>query len=278
MWHNSGAETPRATEATQESDVHQRAQCRCPGRGQRLTGDLQVPRVQRLAGAEEGPVGARPGAGILRPPEPQPGSAWRAKRKAARAATGAAAAEESGTDKPVTDSAADAVNVREDIVRLLQQFLTHVNAARQSAADEIAAVRERTAEEVRAAENAAGEARVEAERQVATMSTTLEEAKAVAAAQVEEASARAAAADARANEAEENGRQALRNAEGMVTAPRSPSPRLAAWLPCSRSCPRTRVTAHRGWLKLLWLVALNGTPLTTSRRSDPTMTATLPKS
>ncbi|MEV8344601.1 hypothetical protein [Streptomyces niveus] len=56
-------------------------------------------------------------------PDHTAGAAWRARKKAERAAAAKTGApEEPETDKPVTDSAADAVNVREDVVRLLKQL------------------------------------------------------------------------------------------------------------------------------------------------------------
>ncbi|MFD4795038.1 hypothetical protein [Streptomyces anulatus] len=49
-----------------------------------------------------------------------PGAAWRRTRAAKSASNGAP--DEPETDKPVTDAAAESVNVREDVVRLLQQL------------------------------------------------------------------------------------------------------------------------------------------------------------
>ncbi|MDX3282759.1 hypothetical protein PV435_41855, partial [Streptomyces scabiei] len=77
--------------------------------------------------SEAKPTCKFPGCGDLREPKKDPsapgpapeycvredhnaGTAWRAKRKAAAGAGRAGVVEEPDTDKPVTDSAADAVN------------------------------------------------------------------------------------------------------------------------------------------------------------------------
>ncbi|MFI5990225.1 hypothetical protein ACIBAC_00025 [Streptomyces sp. NPDC051362] len=291
-------------------------------------------------------------------PDHNPGTAWRAKRalqnKAKRGAGGAAAVEEPETDKPVTDAAAEAVNVRELVIttvdelrHALERYVgllqtasdpeaaeaqvlaveseantriasaearadqersakvaaqsakvaaeeetvaanqaaeqmeaeleeararfqaeveringeakaraeaaeaaaegaraeakrlvaeakalteTHVNAAREAATNEINAMRRRTEAEVKEAHHLAGLAKNEADRRDAEMTRTLEQGQAAAAAQVEEANGRAAAAETRATEAEENGRQAIRNADAMVEATKTAAETVRAGL------------------------------------------------